>query len=403
MQSVANSADKAMLVYDKTIHDQLFKKNVLWMNIRKNVTFKNGPTKRYFNAHYGRNVGSAAGSETVTLPNAGYQKGIQGNITMKKNYHTIELTDFALEASKNSEEYLVNLLEDEYNGAKNDMQRQLSRQGYGVGTGVICQVNDASPDTTLTFDNPMTGKYPTENLFDGNALMFSDDATSASSAAYTTISSVTGDNTMTVASATGIADDDYVYLAHTVASGSPDTSNVNAEVMGLKGLIDDASNVTTLHGLSRSTYIWFKSYVDSSSSQRSLTDPLMHSTLLKAKQKGKIKYGIAGSDVVSAYGQVLSPDRRYTANMKLEGGFTGVAFSDVPIVDDYDAPYDELYWIDPSTLSVEQMAPVGFLKEDGNILSRHATQPAWKAVLRYYAQLANTAPNKSSALRDVIQ
>jgi hypothetical protein len=38
----------------------------------------------------------------------------------------------SLQASKNSKEFLVNVLESEYNGAKEDMQRQLSRQGYGI-------------------------------------------------------------------------------------------------------------------------------------------------------------------------------------------------------------------------------------------------------------------------------
>ena len=51
---------------------------------------------------------------------------------MKYNFHQISLTDVVLQGSKRTKEFLVNVLESEYDGAKNDMQRQLSRQGYGI-------------------------------------------------------------------------------------------------------------------------------------------------------------------------------------------------------------------------------------------------------------------------------
>lgn len=400
-QSVSNAAGAAFRQYDKTVHEQIFTKNVLWNNILRNVAQNQGATTKYMSVHYGRNIGSAAGGESLTLPTAGNQQYVQASIPMKYNFHQISLTDVALQASKRAKEFLVDLLESEYNGAKEDMKRQLSRQGYGDGTGVVCRVNDASPDTTLTFDTPMVGKYPTDYFDIGNAVCFDSSNTTATSAAYTTISAITGNYTMTVASGTGVADNDYVFIAHNATT--PSVSNMGNEVMGLKGLIDDSTNVATLQGLARGTYIWWKSYVDSNSTQRSLTEALMHSTFLEAKKKGEPRYGLTHFDVFSAYGQLLSPDRRYTSEMKLKGGFTGLDFNNIPIVADYDAPYDELFFIDPTTLSVEDMAPISFLKEDGSILDRSATTPAWNATLRYYANLAISAPNKNSVLRDVIK
>lgn len=402
-QSVSNLAQAAMRIYDKVVHDQVFTKNVLFMNVLRNVAHQVGATTKYITVHYGRNIGSAAGSETVTLPSAGNQAYLQTTVSMKYNFHTVSLTDVALQASKRSKEFLVNVLESEYTGAKNDMQRQLSRQGYGVGTGVICQVNDGSPDATLTFDNPMIGKYPMDYFDISNGLMFSSSATAASSAAYTTITAITGNYTATVADATGVADNDYVYLGHYNGTATPTVSNINAEIMGLKGIIDDNSNVTSFQGQSRDTYIWWKAYVDSNSTQRSLTDALLHSTMLEAMKKGNPRYALTHFDVYSAYGQLLSPDRRYTQAMTLNGGFSGVGFNNIPIVPDYDHPYDELNFIDPSSLSVEDLAPISFLNEDGSILDRSATTPAWNATLRYYSNLACNACNKNAALRDVIK
>lgn len=320
---------------------------------------------------------------------------------MKYNFHTISLTDVVMQASKRSKEFLVNALDSEYKGARDDMQRQLSRQGYGIGTGVICRVNDAAPDTTLTFDTPFAGKNPTDYFSINNGVMFSSDIDAATSAAYTTITAITGNNTMTVTSASGVADNDYVFLAHANGTTSPTVSNVNAEIMGLQGLIDDSTNVATLQGLARGTYIWWKSYVDSNSTQRSLTEELMHESFLEAKKKGDPKYVLTSFDLMSAYGQLLTPDRRYTSEMKLNGGFTGVDFNGILVHADYDAPYDEMYFVDPSTLSVEDLAPISFLNEDGSILDRSSTTPAWNATLRYYSNLAINAPNKNSVIRDI--
>jgi hypothetical protein len=145
-----------------------------------------------------------------------------------------------------------------------------------------------------------------------------------------------------------------------------------------------------------------KSYVDSSSAQRPVTDALLHKAFLAAKKKGKPSFGLTSFDVFSSYGQSLTPDRRYTEKMTLNGGVTGVTFNTLTIVPDYDAPYDELYFIDKSSLSVEDLGDISFLNEDGNILDRSATTPAWNATLRYYGNIATSAPDKNAAVRDII-
>jgi hypothetical protein len=153
-------------------------------------------------------------------------------------------------------------------------------------------------------------------------VLFASDTAGTTSAVYDVVTAITGNYTATVNSGAGVADNDYVFLAHSNATVTPTVGrNGTVEMMGLKGLIDDASNVATLEGLSRSTYIWWKSYVNSDSSQRSLTEALMHTTFLEAKKKGNPKYALTSFDLFSAYGQLLASDRRYTETMQLNGGF----------------------------------------------------------------------------------
>lgn len=407
MQSVTNAANLAMRVYDSVIAEQVFKKNVLWMNIMKNVATKKGTTEKYLKVHYARNIGSAAGGESITLPSAGRQSYLESVIPMKLNFHQVQLTDYAIQAGKNSKEYLVDLLQGEYEGAKNDMQRQLSRQGYGNGSGVICRVDGIASQPTFDLDTPMVGKNPTDYLEAGAAgigsmVMLDSDADTATSEVYTRVTAIADGDTLTLATGSGIADNDYLFLAHYVSGGSSTVSNRGSEITGLKGLIDDATYVTTLQDLSRSTYIWWKSYANDSATERSLTEEIMFDTMLEAKKKGDPKIILTSYDLFGAYGRLLAADRRYTDTMELKGGFTGVKYNDLALVPDYDAPYKDMFFIDNSSLSVEELTPMSFMDSDGSILSRSATTPAFSATLRYYANLATSAPNKSAVARNLV-
>ena len=60
-------------------------------------------------------------AETDTLPTAGQQQYEQLSVAMKFVFQQISLTDVALTASKKSKEFLVDVLESEYQGAKKDL------------------------------------------------------------------------------------------------------------------------------------------------------------------------------------------------------------------------------------------------------------------------------------------
>lgn len=321
------------------------------------------------------NVGSAAGTETLTLPTAWNQKYMQAEIPMKYNFHTISLTDVVLQHSKKSKEFLVDALQSEYDGAKEDMKRQISRQLYGIGTGELFRLNGnpAASATELTVDTPMVGSDCTDYIEIGNTLRFG-----ATAANIGTVATITSATTFTIAAnSLDLADNDIVYLAQSATQ-----SNKDNEMMGLKGLIDDGTNVATLQGIARATYPFWKSYVNTATSARPVSDALLHKSFLEAKKKGEPSFGLTSFDVFSSYGQTLTPDRRYTDKMSLNGGFTGLMFNTLLIVPDYDCPFDELYFIDKKTLSVEDLGDVSFLNEDGSILDRSATTPAWNATLR---------------------
>lgn len=378
-------------------------------NIRKNlgITSADG-TSKTLTVHYGRNIGTAAGSETITLPTAGNQKFKQCTVSMKYNFGQVSLTDVVLEASKSNIAYLVNALDAEYEGAKNDMARQIQRQWYGLGTGELGLMNGASTGTDLiVMDTPMVGKYTGDYIEEGQILRFGATATDIATIDYYIgqHATVTAQDSAALVTAHGatIDDNDSIYIARSATE-----SNKDAEMSGLKLLIDDGTNSVACQGLNRVTtppyYVWWRSYVnDNTVAQRSLTEGLMQTTYLQGKKFGNLKLGLTSYDLFQKYALSLTPDRRYTStDMTIQGGFTGVKFNDLVLVPDFDCPYDEMYFLDPSALSVEELTPVSFMDKDGAILSRSATTPAYQGTLRYYANLAVNKPRACSTLRDVI-
>ena len=407
-QTVTNLAGAAMTVYDKNVYKQTFEKNILAQNLRKDlgITSADG-TSKTLTVHYGRNVGTAAGSETITLPTAGNQKFKQATVSMKYNFAQISLTDVVLEASKSNLAYLVNALDAEYEGAKNDIARQIQRQWYGIGDGSLGLVNGAATGTdTVVFDTPMVGKYVGDYLTDGQILRFGATAADIATMDYYIGQSATVANQDSIALVTAhgatIDDNDNVYIARSATE-----SNKDAEMSGLKLLIDDGTNATACQGLNRVTtppyYTWWRSYVNDASSSRALTEALMQTTYLQAKKFGNPKMILTSYDLYQKYALSLTPDRRYGAtDMTISGGFTGVKFNESVILPDFDCPFDEMYFIDTEALSIEELTPVSFMDKDGAILNRSATTPAYDATLRYYANLAINKPRACSTLRDVI-
>ena len=337
-------------------------------------------------------------AETDTLPTAGQQQYEQLSVAMKFVFQQISLTDVALTASKKSKEFLVDVLESEYQGAKKDLIQQIQRMWWGIGTGELFKVNgDPAAGTTVNTDTPMVGKNPMDYIEEGGTLRFG-----ATASTIGTVSTITDTDTFELtASVAAIADNDAVYHAVSATQSAKDN-----EMMGLKGIIDDGAFVSTLQTVDRTATgkFWWQAYVNDATASRSLTDTLLHTTFLEAKRKGDPKYALTSFDVYKSYGLLLTPDRRYTnADSPLKGGFVGLEFNDIPIVADYHAPFDEVYFIDPTAMTIEDLGDITFLNEDGSILDRSATTPAWNATIKYYANLAAKAPNKCSSLRDVTQ
>ena len=97
--------------------------------------------------HYGRSTGIGARADGAALPDADYQKFKQSKIPMKYNYGRVTFTGPTIAATRDERGAYARVVETEIEGIVKDLMKDINRQMWGVGYGVIARLGGASVAT----------------------------------------------------------------------------------------------------------------------------------------------------------------------------------------------------------------------------------------------------------------
>ena len=95
-----------------------------------------------------RNRGRGSRGDGGTLPVAGVQSYADAIISIKYHYQGMEITDGTIQATKSGGAF-VNILNDETKRLAVDMKKDMNRQVFGDGTGLLATL--ASTTSTATY------------------------------------------------------------------------------------------------------------------------------------------------------------------------------------------------------------------------------------------------------------
>src|ERR1019366_4666065 len=158
-------------------------------------------------------------------------------ILLRYNMQAIELSDVSIEATQSNDGAFISLLEAETKGATVDMRKDMNRQVFGTGDGLLATCGTTSSSTTVVLSDQFAAQYI--KIGDTvDILVKSTGATSTGAVAtLVTARSVSASpNTVTVA-ATVTTDSTFgVYI----------TGNRNLESDGLRNI---TSSARTLHSI----------------------------------------------------------------------------------------------------------------------------------------------------------
>jgi hypothetical protein len=141
------------------------------------------------------------------------------------------------------------------------------------------------------------------------------------------------------------------------------------KIDGIQGAVDDGTVLTTYGGLSRSTFTWWKSVVDASTTQLTLTALQTqfgsqtiggrHPTLIVTTQANYNRYWVLNTAKQNFYVQPVAVDEQLA-----NAGFTNVLFNGVPFLVDSHAPDNSIYLLNEDFINLAVSPRGDFYMED---------------------------------------
>ena len=355
--------------------------------------------------HSARNAsGVKYTAERGGLPVAGTQGTKNLFIPMTFLEGRIQLTAQVMKASRSSKGAFTTAMNLEQKGLVNDISRQRNRALAGFGQGTLAQIETGANSTLQPVKAPggVTGTTnPTRFCIPG-MLVAVIDATGVTVRGVQTILSVTSNHTLVLDGAINTTTGDLVTVG--TNSLSVNEASYNAEAMGILGIVDGTTYVTTFMGLDRSlaANAFFVSSVLSSVGSLS-ADVLQRGTDNTWEISGEvIDQYVCHTSVRREIIKLTEADRRYAGgNSPINpdagtsaGGFKkDITFNGTPVRADRDFAYGTLVGVNKSHLLWFPETKGEWVDDDGSVLFRVQNVDAFEARYRLFENFATDKGN----------
>lgn len=322
------------------------------------------------------NSGSiVAGEEDGSLPDPYKNRYVNITMPLKNIYGTIEITDKALRASRDSSGAFVNLLNAEMEGLISSAKQNFQRMLYGDGSGKLCTLGDKVSDTVYKADR-------VKEYFKGMCVDV-----------FTVLGKAAVDGT-------GIYIDGVDAAAGTVTFSSPVTDLITGgsicvhgskgnELTGLGAIFDAA----TLYGYSKTADSYFAPYkrdAGGTLTEVALSDMLDY---MEENFNSKINAVLCSYKSRKKIASLIDSNRRVVNSIDARTGYGAVTVNDVPVYADKYCPDDRILFVNTEDFSLHQLCDWEWLEdEDGKILKQIPGKAAYSATLVKYAELICRKP-----------
>lgn len=326
---------------------------------------------------YGRQGGVGARSvDDAILPTPNSRKTKQAQWDTRNLFARIQISDKTMRASRSTEGAFVNLLEADLEDAQNDARDSYARQVFGDGSGAMANCTAQTSVTILNVDSAV-------NLYEGMLIDIVDKTNGtvlATQREVLAVDDLSTQNTVTISGAAVTTTVNHVLVAY---------GSWNSELTGF-GKVFTPDN--TLYGIDRSQNKWFNPIVKAIGG--TLSEVKIQECIDEAERRagGKINFLSASYGVRRGYQNLLLATKQIVEVMKLEGGYSTLAYNQMPFAVDKYNPKSTLFGLDTSTWKEYRIMDWDWLEEDGAVLSRVADKPVWEATLAKYADLGCSKP-----------
>lgn len=365
------------------------------------VTNETGGKYVTFPIHTRRNSGIGSRFESEALPAPGQQGHAAARVGLKYAYGGIQLTGQAISLSDTDPKAFAKALDNEVEGMKNDLKKDMNRQIYGTGNGAVGVVK-----TTAAAGNVIA--VNDARLFQLGMVVDVQTGTTvnASGREITAISLAAGANTVTISGAAlAVTAGDLI-----VRKGSGVAVAGNRELTGLAAIVAASG---TIYNIDPTTEPEWASEIDSNGgTNRALSEGLMTQMVDRIRTRGGSTSLILQSlGVRRAYANLLTQTRQTVNTQSFTGGFSGLAFTtdtgEIPVVADVDAPLNTQWFINEDSFTFYRDKEWDWLERGDGIWKQvrdaSGDYDAWYARLVEYHELGCDRRNTNGRISDLTE
>lgn len=315
-----------------------------------------------------------AGAEDGDLPDPHKNRYVNITAPLKNIYGTIEISDKAMRASRESSGAFVNLLNAEMEGLVSSAKQNFQRMLFGDGTGKLFTITDKVSDSVYNVD--IVKEY-----FVGMQVDLYSPLNKPSSALGVYIESVDkAAGTVTF----GTAVTELVVGGNVYVHGS-----VNSELTGLGAIFDSPS----LYGYTKTADPYFAPYkadANGKLTEGDLSDVLDY---MEENFNSKINVILCSYKTRKKIAALIDANRRVVNTIDARTGYGVVTVNDVPVYADKYCPDDRILFLNSEDFALYQLCDWEWLEdEDGKILKQVPGKAAYSATLVKYAELVCRKP-----------
>jgi len=391
-------------VYVGRIREQLNDEIVALKRITRSgsgVTSEVGGKYVTFPIHTRRNSGIGSRFENEALPTPGQQGHAAARVGLKYAYGGMQLTGQAIALSDTDAKAFAKALDNEVEGLKNDLKKDMNRQIYGSGNGAIGTATGANTSAVVPvtdarlFQVGMVVDTQTGNTVDNTGLIVA------------SVDLTAGSNTVTFTTTPGTATANNDII---VRKGSGVSAAGNRELTGLAAIIAASG---TLYNVDPTAEPEWKATVNANGgTPRALSEALMIRMADDIRVKGGTTSLILQSlGVRRAYFNLLSQLRQTVNTQEFTGGFSGLAFTtdrgEIPVVADPDAPLNKQWFVNEDAITYYRDEDWHFLDRDGSMWKQvrdsNGDYDAYYARMVEYHELGTDRRNTHGLISDITE
>ncbi|MDE5722117.1 MAG: phage major capsid protein [Clostridia bacterium] len=316
-----------------------------------------------------------AGAEDGELPDPYKNRYASIVLPLKNLYGTIEISDKALRASRETSGAFVNLLNAEMEGLVASAKQNFKRMLFSDGTGKLCTITGKTSSKEYSV-NGLKEYFTGLNVDCYNSL-----GTAVSGATNLFIDkidlakgTVTFNRTIT----------DTIVNGSLYIHGSKDN-----ELTGLGAIFDGSM----LYGYDTDEEEYFKPY--KSDCKNTLTEEMLGDMLdtLEERFNSKADIILCSYATRRKIASLIDANRRVVNTIDARAGYGAVTVNDVPVYADKFCPDDRIYFLNTGDFTLAQLCDWEWLEdEDGKILKQVHGKAAYSATLVKYAELICKRP-----------